>query len=89
MSWTLGGYDPAIVPIFTAEGSRCAMSVDTIAPPDTPVAILDRLERAAQCLETPCGDGTMLWHSWGRGPALVLLNRQTAGRPFPSWGTAS
>ena len=50
------------------------MSVDTIAPPDTPVAILDRLERAAQCLETPCGDGTMLWHSWGRGPALVLLH---------------
>jgi 2-hydroxy-6-oxonona-2,4-dienedioate hydrolase len=25
-------------------------------------------------IETPCGDGTMVWHRWGSGPPLVLLH---------------
>ncbi|HTV45975.1 MAG TPA: alpha/beta fold hydrolase [Stellaceae bacterium] len=25
-------------------------------------------------IETPCGDGHMVWHRWGGGPALVLLH---------------
>jgi pimeloyl-ACP methyl ester carboxylesterase len=39
-----------------------------------PAAFLDRLERAAKRTETPCGDGTMVWRSWGDGPVLVLFH---------------
>jgi pimeloyl-ACP methyl ester carboxylesterase len=39
-----------------------------------PAAYLDRLELAAQKSETPCGDGTMAWRSWGSGPVLVLFH---------------
>ena len=28
----------------------------------------------AERIETPCGDGTMAWRCWGRGPPLVLLH---------------
>ncbi len=39
-----------------------------------PAAYLDRLERAAKRTETPCGEGMMVWRSWGGGPALVLFH---------------
>ena len=39
-----------------------------------PAAFLDRLERTAWRTETPCGDGTMVWRSWGDGPVLVLFH---------------
>ncbi len=39
-----------------------------------PAAFLDRLERTARRTETPCGDGTMVWRSWGEGPTLVLFH---------------
>lgn len=39
-----------------------------------PAAFLDRLERSAWRTETPCGDGTMVWRSWGEGPVLVLFH---------------
>ncbi len=39
-----------------------------------PAAFLDRLERTAWRTETPCGDGTMAWRSWGDGPVLVLFH---------------
>jgi pimeloyl-ACP methyl ester carboxylesterase len=39
-----------------------------------PAAFLDRLERTAWRTETPCGDGMMVWRSWGQGPALVLFH---------------
>jgi pimeloyl-ACP methyl ester carboxylesterase len=39
-----------------------------------PAALLDRLERSARRTETPCGDGTMVWRSWGNGPVLVLFH---------------
>ena len=32
------------------------------------------LNAQAQRFETPCGDGTMIWRSWGNGPPLVLLH---------------
>jgi pimeloyl-ACP methyl ester carboxylesterase len=35
---------------------------------------LSRLDAEAQRAESPCGDGTMVWRSWGAGPALVLLH---------------
>jgi pimeloyl-ACP methyl ester carboxylesterase len=35
---------------------------------------LESLRRAAQRIETPCGDGTVVWHRWGpRGGKPVLL----------------
>jgi len=39
-----------------------------------PAAFLDGLKRAAQRMETPCGDGVMVWRAWGDGPVLVLLH---------------
>lgn len=34
----------------------------------------DSLERTAERLTTPCGDGEMVWRRWGSGPVLVLLH---------------
>ncbi len=45
-----------------------------IRDPDAARAFLDRLEREARRLETPCGAGAMVWRLWGGGPALVLLH---------------
>jgi pimeloyl-ACP methyl ester carboxylesterase len=39
-----------------------------------PAAFLSRLEASAWRTETPCGDGTMVWRSWGQGPVLVLFH---------------
>lgn len=39
-----------------------------------PVAFLAALEAQAQRVETPCGDGTMVWRIWGEGPSLVLAH---------------
>ena len=38
-------------------------------PPET----RELLDRAA-VHETPCGDGTMVWHTWGAGAPLVMLH---------------
>lgn len=46
---------------------------DLVATAD-PAVFLDRLDAAARRYETPCGDGTMVWRSWGAGPALVLFH---------------
>ncbi len=35
---------------------------------------LPGLNGAARFTHTPCGDGSMVWRSWGEGPALVLLH---------------
>ena len=44
--------------------------------PLTPAQIVAALETQAQRIETPCGDGTMVWRIWGRpdAPPLVLLH---------------
>lgn len=39
-----------------------------------PEAFLNRLDRIAWRAETPCGDGMMVWRSWGEGPVLVLFH---------------
>jgi 2-hydroxy-6-oxonona-2,4-dienedioate hydrolase len=38
------------------------------------VAIVEGVAAEAQHIETPCGDGTMVWRVWGGGPPLVLLH---------------
>ncbi|MGB7299773.1 MAG: alpha/beta hydrolase [Burkholderiaceae bacterium] len=32
------------------------------------------IESAAQRFETPCGDGAIIWHTWGTGIPVVLLH---------------
>ena len=45
---------------------------------EEPQTVLDRLEAQAVRQETPCGDGTMVWHSWNaagpNAPVLVLFH---------------
>jgi 2-hydroxy-6-oxonona-2,4-dienedioate hydrolase len=38
------------------------------------VAFVRGVAAEAERLETPCGDGHMVWHVWGSGPPLVLLH---------------
>jgi 2-hydroxy-6-oxonona-2,4-dienedioate hydrolase len=38
------------------------------------VAIVEGVAAEAQRIETPCGDGGMVWRVWGSGPPLVLLH---------------
>ena len=33
-----------------------------------------RIGAEARRVETPCGDGSLVWHIWGSGPPLVLLH---------------
>jgi pimeloyl-ACP methyl ester carboxylesterase len=45
---------------------------------EDPQAILDRLEQQSVRRETPCGEGSMVWHIWdtsgGTAPVLVLFH---------------
>lgn len=38
------------------------------------VAYVEGVAAEAQRIETPCGDGTLVWRVWGSGPPLVLLH---------------
>ena len=40
----------------------------------SPDDILNALDAAAERIETPCGEGRMVWRAWGSGPPLVLLH---------------
>ena len=52
------------------------MTVDVSSPQTRAEAedFLARIEQRAQRFETPCGDGTMVWHVWGRGRPVVFLH---------------
>jgi pimeloyl-ACP methyl ester carboxylesterase len=38
------------------------------------VALVNGVAAEARRIETPCGDGHMVWHVWGEGPPLALLH---------------
>ncbi len=38
------------------------------------VAWVDGIAAEAERIETPCGDGSMVWRIWGSGPPLILLH---------------
>jgi pimeloyl-ACP methyl ester carboxylesterase len=38
------------------------------------VAFVEGIAAEGQRVETPCGDGSMVWRVWGSGPPLVLLH---------------
>jgi pimeloyl-ACP methyl ester carboxylesterase len=44
------------------------------ATDEEPKRLIERVAAEALRLETPCGDGCMVWRVWGAGPALVLLH---------------
>lgn len=44
----------------------------TVLADSDPAAMLAEFESRARRVETPCGDGAMVWRIWGSGPALVL-----------------
>ena len=37
-------------------------------------AFVEGVAREAERFETPCGDGKLVWHSWGSGAPLILLH---------------
>ncbi len=41
---------------------------------DRTVALVEGIAAEAERVETPCGDGAMVWRCWGGGPPLVLLH---------------
>lgn len=41
---------------------------------ESPEACVARIESASERLETPCGDGRMVWHKWGEGEPVVLFH---------------
>ena len=41
---------------------------------EEPADSVGRVERHARRVETPCGDGAMVWRIWGSGRPLVLLH---------------
>jgi 2-hydroxy-6-oxonona-2,4-dienedioate hydrolase len=41
---------------------------------ESTVAFVEGIAAEAQRIETPCGDGSMVWRVWGSGPPLVLLH---------------
>lgn len=49
-------------------------------PGETPESLVARIGATARRVETPCGDGTMVWRIWGEGDPLVLLHGS-----FGSW----
>lgn len=49
------------------------MTTDT-PPAPGPAEVIAEFERRARRVETPCGDGVMVWRAWGSGPPLVLLH---------------
>jgi 2-hydroxy-6-oxonona-2,4-dienedioate hydrolase len=45
-----------------------------MAEHDTPAAQVARLAATSRRIETPCGDGVMVWRVWGEGEPLVLFH---------------
>ena len=46
-------------------------AIDWNAPPAELVA---GLERDARRIETPCGEGHVVWRQWGAGPPVAMLH---------------
>jgi pimeloyl-ACP methyl ester carboxylesterase len=53
---------------------RFAEAREPILVRDATVKLVEGIAAEAERYETPCGDGTMVWRSWGQGDPLVLLH---------------
>jgi pimeloyl-ACP methyl ester carboxylesterase len=49
-------------------------AIEMLEPLDAATRVVAELDARAARIETPCGDGQMVWHRWGDGPWLVLLH---------------
>jgi pimeloyl-ACP methyl ester carboxylesterase len=47
---------------------------DDASRQELPAAIVAAYEAQARRHETPCGDGSIVWRSWGAGPPLLLMH---------------
>jgi pimeloyl-ACP methyl ester carboxylesterase len=45
-----------------------------------PAEVVESFKRRARRFETPCGDGRLVWRSWGSGPPVLLTHG-----PFGAW----
>lgn len=68
----------AILSYEKAEGMNAQLSPSTT---ESPAETIARIESAGKRIDTPCGDGSIVWHQWGNaGPWLFLLHGN-----FGSW----
>ena len=49
-------------------------AMPTTTGTETPEATIARIDAAARRMETPCGEGRMVWRLWGAGEPLVLFH---------------
>ncbi len=54
--------------------SRSSPSAAPPVPGSDPAAVVESIDRRSRRHEVPCGEGRMVWRSWGAGPPLVLLH---------------
>jgi pimeloyl-ACP methyl ester carboxylesterase len=50
------------------------MPVESLPGDADPTAIVADFERRARRFETPCGDGSIVWRTWGSGPPVLLAH---------------
>jgi pimeloyl-ACP methyl ester carboxylesterase len=50
------------------------MDAATFPPGPEPAAIVADFEHRARRFETPCGNGSIVWRSWGSGPPVLLAH---------------
>jgi 2-hydroxy-6-oxonona-2,4-dienedioate hydrolase len=63
-----GGAKPAIS-VAAAIGEAMVALIS-----EATVALVEGIAAEADRVETPCGEGAMVWRCWGSGPPLVLLH---------------
>jgi pimeloyl-ACP methyl ester carboxylesterase len=50
------------------------MNAGSLPPDAPPEAVVANFDSRARRFETPCGDGALVWRSWGSGPPLLLTH---------------
>lgn len=55
-------------------GSAWCAQADVTASEADPPSVVAAIAQTARRLETPCGDGAMVWRVWGAGAPLVLFH---------------
>jgi 2-hydroxy-6-oxonona-2,4-dienedioate hydrolase len=53
-----------------AHGEECGVTLIS----EKTVALVEGIAAEAERMETPCGEGAMVWRRWGSGPPLVLFH---------------
>ena len=72
----VGGASFAVVGPYETGYQRCCLRCEGIVGviSEQTVAFVAGIAAEADRIETPCGDGAMVWRCWGGGPPLVLLH---------------